>query len=173
MKLSTLHKILGRIMLQHPLRYWFVECLWLVLIVTTAWVAFTWNQDQVFYRENVYFVDGDCYALINRASDLYVSGIPVIKKNFWALTVAIPLPFAFASIRRPLGSTTKHKASSQIIPIHPAKRNSAPPWSPPFTKRPMHSRIFSHRSTRIAFSSFTVPNFPALRNPIENLIILA
>ena len=70
-------------MLQHPLRYWFVECLWLVLIVTTAWGAFTWNQEQVFYRENVYFVDGDCYARMTRVRDLYLSGIRPIRHHIF------------------------------------------------------------------------------------------
>lgn len=70
-------------MLQHPLRYWFVECLWLVLIVTTAWGAFTWNQGQVFYEENVYFVDGDCYARMTRVRDLYASGIHPIRHHIF------------------------------------------------------------------------------------------
>lgn len=36
------------------------------LILGLALAAFTWNSDTVFFRGNVYFTDGDCYARMTR-----------------------------------------------------------------------------------------------------------
>ena len=37
-----------------------------VLVLGLALAAFTWNADAVFFKGNVYFSDGDCYARMTR-----------------------------------------------------------------------------------------------------------
>lgn len=53
--------------------------LWLVLVLCTAWGAFRWNVDGVFYQGGVYFTDGDCYARMTRVLELEASGIRSIR----------------------------------------------------------------------------------------------
>lgn len=83
MKRPAPHKILGPTMLRQHLRFWIFEILWLTLITATAWTAFTWNSDGIFYDGNVYFVDGDCYARMTRVRKLEEIGLQSIRRHFF------------------------------------------------------------------------------------------
>ncbi len=83
MKQSASHNILGRFMLSKNLRFRVFETCWLLLMLTMAWAAFTWNADHVFYEGNVYFADGDCYARMTRVRDLENTGFHTIRYHLF------------------------------------------------------------------------------------------
>lgn len=79
MNQQSFHKMLGRFLRHQNLRFWMLECLWVVLVIVIAWSTFTWNKESVFYGGTVYFADGDCYARMTRVRELESSGLHPIR----------------------------------------------------------------------------------------------
>ena len=52
-----------------------------VLILGLALAAFTWNADAVFFKGNVYFTDGDCYARMTRVRMLQEHPLAPIRHH--------------------------------------------------------------------------------------------
>jgi len=67
---NPVHNMLG--LSAFSCRFLKVFSAWLfsVLVLGLALSAFTWNADAVFFKGNVYFTDGDCYARMTRVRQL-------------------------------------------------------------------------------------------------------
>ncbi len=70
-------------MLRKNLRFWVFETCWLLLILATAWAAFTWNFDDVLCQGAVYFTDGDCYARMTRVRQMEENGFQSVRHHFF------------------------------------------------------------------------------------------
>ena len=63
---KPVHNMLGLSAFLRRLLKVFVAWIFPVLVLGLALAAFTWNADAVFFKGNVYFTDGDCYARMTR-----------------------------------------------------------------------------------------------------------
>ena len=81
-----------------------------VLVLGLGLAAFTWNVDAVFFKGNVYFTDGDCYARMTRVRLLQEHPLTPIRQhdfeNYPAGTrphTTAPLDYLIAGFSRVLG----------------------------------------------------------------------
>ena len=107
---SPVHNMLGSaIFSSRPLKV-FATWVFPALVLGLALASFTWNADSVFYRGNVYFTDGDCYARMTRVRLLQEHPlVPVRQHAFENYPVGTrphttaPLDYLIASLAAVLG----------------------------------------------------------------------
>ena len=78
---SAVHNMLGSTAFScRPLKV-FAAWIFPAVVAGVALAAFTWNSEAVFFRRNVYFTDGDCYARMTRVRLLQEHPIAPIRQH--------------------------------------------------------------------------------------------
>jgi len=78
---NPVHNMLGLSAFLRRLLKVFVVWIFPVLVLGFGLAAFTWNSDAVFFKGNVYFTDGDCYARMTRVRLLQEHPLAPIRQH--------------------------------------------------------------------------------------------